>query len=56
MLSRYIAYNIPRDAVWITASIFFMLTYISYTTGSLFLGFTAQTSKLGLKEVLRSSP
>ena len=35
---RYIAYNIPRDARWITASIFFMLGYISYTTGSVFLG------------------
>lgn len=38
LLKQYIAYNIPRDGVWITASIMFMLTYISYTTGSIFLG------------------
>ncbi|CAE7664896.1 disp [Symbiodinium sp. CCMP2456] len=38
LLKQYIAYNIPRDARWITASIFFMLGYISYTTGSVFLG------------------
>lgn len=38
LLKQYIAYNIPRDAVWITASILFMLTYISFTTKSIFLG------------------
>ncbi|CAE7748382.1 Disp1 [Symbiodinium pilosum] len=38
LLKQYIAYNIPRDARWITASIMFMLAYISYTTGSVFLG------------------
>ncbi|CAJ1386354.1 unnamed protein product [Effrenium voratum] len=38
LLKQYIAYNIPRDAVWITGAILFMLTYISFTTGSLFLG------------------
>ena len=38
LLKQYIAYNIPRDAIWITASILFMLTYISFMTKSIFLG------------------